>query len=446
MAAHIHTITDEEGIDELKQFLLSNKNKLKNAVDPIYQLLTDEDIDYEELMEYAEVDLRSILTENANIKLKSTQIGRLINVLRNTAESTIHKQSKKEKIVIVLSDQENNALNNIKHKIEQITKHKETVTDTINILNNNKINCKKQIDQQITYMIQMLQKRQKELVIQLDTIVKDKTTKLTKQLINLQNDESKMNECYNKCKAMVENTTLDSSTRKSKILANTKVVLQDKNIVSYNDFHVISSADIITKIDINDAVNAIKLCGSILSTDKALPPKIKIQSVQDKSVELSITTNVDDIIGFRLKYAKCDEEVKENMDDVKMDWKSIDINKCEKNVNYSIKSLRPFTKYLLYGICKNIKGFGYPSKAIAFETKKEAECWSQYGDNMIVNVQQKSVSYVANKSGHNSAFLSQLVESGANSWRFKLLECSGNKWNNVIGIWKVTTQEPPINS
>ena len=47
----------QEGGDQIRTILVQNQNKLKKAVDPIYELLYDEDIDYEELKEFGESDL-----------------------------------------------------------------------------------------------------------------------------------------------------------------------------------------------------------------------------------------------------------------------------------------------------------------------------------------------------------------------------------------------------
>eukprot|EP01084_Bolivina_argentea_P185359 319642_1 len=57
------------------------------------------------------------------------------------------------------------------------------------------------------------------------------------------------------------------------------------------------------------------------------------------------------------------------------------------------------------------------------------------GDSMAINEEENSV--YKTSSGHKSAFCVNVAESGIHHWKFKLIECGGDDWNSLIGIWNV---------
>ena len=59
-------------------------------------------------------------------------------------------------------------------------------------LNKNKVSSKSEIDKQANTLINAIKKRQRELIIDLGKIVQNKTVKLKKQFMNLENDASSL--------------------------------------------------------------------------------------------------------------------------------------------------------------------------------------------------------------------------------------------------------------
>ena len=146
----------KEGGDTLKAFLLEHKSVLKKGVDPLYAVLIENEIEeYEELIDFAEMGLRTILDPkkevNKKLKIKDVHIEKLINILRNIPQSQIYKDANKEKVVVVLSDDEYKAMNKIKAKSARIKQYKQNITDTIQVLTKNKVSCKVEIDKQTDY-------------------------------------------------------------------------------------------------------------------------------------------------------------------------------------------------------------------------------------------------------------------------------------------------------
>ena len=73
------------------------------------------------------------------------------------------------------------------------------------------------------------------------------------------------------------------------------------------------------------------------------------------------------------------------------------------------------------------------------------------GNLMILNEHNNAISH-SKKTGHQSVFLENVIESGIFHWRFKLLSEGGDNWNSLIGIWQMyhplrdgtTERKPPI--
>ena len=58
------------------------------------------------------------------------------------------------------------------------------------------------------------------------------------------------------------------------------------------------------------------------------------------------------------------------------------------------------------------------------------------GNLMILNEHNNAITHSA-QTGHQSAFLENVIDSGIIHWKFKLLSEGGDDWNSLIGIWKV---------
>eukprot|EP01084_Bolivina_argentea_P187858 323508_1 len=87
---------DEKQNDSLYVFLTAHQDRLKDSTMNIFQTLKKENMDLDEISEFAEADLRATLKE-ANMPAKS--IGRLINVLRHYQPSIVYKESQRNLFV-----------------------------------------------------------------------------------------------------------------------------------------------------------------------------------------------------------------------------------------------------------------------------------------------------------------------------------------------------------
>ena len=131
----------QEGGDTLKAFLLEHKSTLKKGVDPIYNVLTEEaEIEeYEEVLPFSEVDLRKILDpnkqENTKYKIKDVHVGRFINLLRTIPDSQIFKEAQKTKeiVKVLISTEEEQAMNKISESSARIEQNMVNIDNTIDL-------------------------------------------------------------------------------------------------------------------------------------------------------------------------------------------------------------------------------------------------------------------------------------------------------------------------
>ena len=79
--------------DTLYKFLNEHSERLKESKMTIYNALKKENMDLDEISEFAEEDLRGTLKE---AKMSAKCIGRLINVLRHYQPSIVYKQSQRD--------------------------------------------------------------------------------------------------------------------------------------------------------------------------------------------------------------------------------------------------------------------------------------------------------------------------------------------------------------
>eukprot|EP01084_Bolivina_argentea_P062004 113360_1 len=131
------TTGEAKGNDELKAFFTLN-NKLEMTW---YDTLVEEGIDYSDLVDSAEDDLRDLLKE-CNLKAKA--ITRIINAVRKLPDSTAYKISQATQVSIV-STEESEAALQIQKESDKIIEALNRVSTTMESLEKNTKTCEKGI-------------------------------------------------------------------------------------------------------------------------------------------------------------------------------------------------------------------------------------------------------------------------------------------------------------
>eukprot|EP01084_Bolivina_argentea_P308214 532873_1 len=210
----VETSIQTEGNDKLHTFLCQHEDQLK-TVDKIYELLHENDIDYDELMTYKEIDLRDTLHE---IGAKKIVISRMYNLLRTIKTSVIYTQENtvSTKVVQVLvSTEEQSALSNIDKKSAKISELVNHITNAVNNLNENNIKNKNIIETNFRQIVQNVNERKKELILELDNAMNAKKEILLKQKNELTMYQNELNECNNISQKMIKDISLDSQKKKN---------------------------------------------------------------------------------------------------------------------------------------------------------------------------------------------------------------------------------------
>eukprot|EP01084_Bolivina_argentea_P113854 202822_1 len=229
----VETLGATEGSDRLKEWLGENKDQLRlqnsTKLEEIYDKLSEE-IAYDDLLKLGEADLRPALSD---CRLKSIQVGRIIAVLKEAPDTIIHKEANKSKIVkIVLSNDEEEALQNINKQRDKIDKIILNISNELNQSIDNATNGKQIINQKYDQIVTIINQQRKHLLFILDNKINIKTQKLEtekKQFITYKN---KLNEYCQQTETLIQNTSITPTQRKQQILTLTNNVI-DKSALNY---------------------------------------------------------------------------------------------------------------------------------------------------------------------------------------------------------------------
>eukprot|EP01084_Bolivina_argentea_P312070 540251_1 len=164
--------------------------------------------------------------------------------------------------------EERDALERLNNEIHITTQHMNTVTDAINVLQQNKKDIKNKIEEEMNAIIQAAIDRQEQLIENLNHSAQLKSKQLTEQLTKLTAKHNELNQCYNKCEQLINrqivlNKILSAAT--DLIRGNTKFTLD-------------TSSDIDLYIDVNDITNMISNTGEIFDENSS-SNKVKLSDV-----------------------------------------------------------------------------------------------------------------------------------------------------------------------
>eukprot|EP01084_Bolivina_argentea_P184748 318631_1 len=432
MSAQVETSVQAEGADDLKQFLNQHESSLKNSINAIYDVLKKAGLDKDDLLQFETIDLRKTLEDEG---LKNLHIGRLINALKKIPESEIFKKSSTSKVV-VLSSEEESALNNIKIKSKQFKQNAQIITNTLNELNTCYKNEQNMINTEFNKMLDAMNKRKNELLQKLTNMKNNKNDVLMKQLNSVKEYDAKLVQCYEESQKMIHSVSFDDAKRKTKILSITSQMLQDSK--QFDDFTLGTTVKMHVQIDTNKIINTLKITGNI--TDAILEaPALTVKNVKSNSVRVNIK-NKGDIIGHKLKYA----EVNNDTDEV--EWKHKDIASAESDIHYAITGLKRNTDYLIRAASTNGHGYGPNSDTLFVKTK---DYWRKdiIGDYITIAADDKAV-FGSYKDNWHSVYSDIVVQPGeCYEWTLKINsfdatphELNSQQYNHVwyilVGVCK----------
>lgn len=188
----------EEGGDGLHLFLLKYKDKLRTALDPIYNVLRANDVDQDDLLYISESDLRETLVGDPIHKLKPAQIGKFIGIMKTVEGSEICKSSKTQKLVrIIVSNEEEQALQQMIAKSSAANQYISNIDKMIEELKGNRDENERKIEKQMNCVLAAVHQRKQELIQELNRMTQEKTIKLTEQKEDLRKIEESVTENYN---------------------------------------------------------------------------------------------------------------------------------------------------------------------------------------------------------------------------------------------------------
>ena len=149
---------------DLRNFLIKHKSKLKlRDINAFHKKLIQLDIDLLELLDFEENDLRQCLQNT----LTSMEIARLFNVLKTVPASSIYKAKQKPKTVIMLSNEEQRIIKQIKTNIKQCKRYTNMTNNALKTLNAIYEKENKHINDEFDNIINKINQRRNQLLNEL---------------------------------------------------------------------------------------------------------------------------------------------------------------------------------------------------------------------------------------------------------------------------------------
>ena len=228
-------------MDPLRSFFIAHK-RLKIEW---YRTIVDNYMDFDDLMESNENDLRNMLSHDC--KLSTIATTRIINAVRKIPQSLIHKEANSKKVSIV-SNEEHCAAQKLKSESAKMFQYISDVTNTLKKMDENAQIHRNEINKTFNQIVDNANKRRKELLSQLNTIRDDKYRKLTMQQKILEAKKKRMIEFYAETQRMMKDTNMDANKRKIKIMAQTKRLLDGQKRI---ELYPSANEDFTVRISVN---------------------------------------------------------------------------------------------------------------------------------------------------------------------------------------------------
>eukprot|EP01083_Nonionella_stella_P092152 257874_1 len=250
-----------EGSDELKVFLMEHASELKNSFTPIYDALIKIGLDKVELLEFEASDLTKTLQEEG---VKSLHIGRLKKSLRKIPQSQIYIESQ-QKQVVVISYEEERALNDIDNANKELKQNMGTIIDTMSELTTNYQTNEDAINAEFDKIINTANRRRDRLLEILRNLKEDKNNKLQQQMNIMKEYEQQLDTCRDNAQQMIQNTSIDAVKRKNEVVTASSDLL--KSAGRFTALKLATTSTVHVDLDSQQIVHDIAKCGSVFDGD-----------------------------------------------------------------------------------------------------------------------------------------------------------------------------------
>jgi hypothetical protein len=204
-----------------------------SQVSRVKQQLEAQGVDYEDILQCLEQDLRAILAE---AKVNTLNTGRIIGYLNQNKESGVYQSTHKPgKGVVVLTTEQNNLLSAVQGTCETVSKNVKHVQNGIHKLHANSKQTQVEINQKYDLLIEQIQNRRQNMLQKVEQIENQKLKQLQSQLetgLKLEQNTTKsqqelkhlMNEDDNKNKKQsYKYTQVEGMTNRHTLFTHTEV-------------------------------------------------------------------------------------------------------------------------------------------------------------------------------------------------------------------------------
>eukprot|EP01084_Bolivina_argentea_P167729 291039_1 len=358
-------VDTNEGVgenDELMKWLADNK--LLKAK----QQFIEYDVSMDDLKC---IDIKNDLNDfvKSDLKLSGILASRAKKAIENLQQQQSYiapPQPSPQKLVrVVLSQDEDNAINDINNKYNQVKTYLNTLNNNIKNLKKVSKENKTKINSMENEILNKIKNRMNELRDKSDKEINKKQQKIQLHINNVKNYEISLNKAQINHNKLLHDDTLDKTKRKIKIMKVNKNIKHGNIMNNKPNFNAMVSIQFNKKqID-----NFIQTLGNVNNNNYPNAPKCFVKNITDSSAVIEFRE-----MASRLEHSieindyVCDNIVDNEDDEKGINWKELDVIK--NKITYFCDNLKDNKTYKIRTRCRNEYGYSLYSKQISFKTKK----------------------------------------------------------------------------
>eukprot|EP01083_Nonionella_stella_P300591 1027065_1 len=428
---------EDRSDQELKQWLADTK-LLKIA-----PKLKEESVSLDELRE-----LSQYLTMNQLREYGQNQLGvdvvyanRFANAVKKLSTGGSLRQMNNPNIVrIVLSQEEDDAMNGITRKKEEIQSKTMDILKNVKTLKGIMTTNENQINTFRKELIVQLNKRMDELISISNGTAQKTITTLNQAASQLTVYTKQLSDAESQTNSLLQDTSINALNRKQQIMNISKAILSSIQMPQIN-----VTPKIVVQFDKEKILKYIGVIGAVDDCEAPPPPpNISVKDIKSTSASVHIPRNksLDETYSCIIEMCKKDEQIgcndnddekRNNADDVQ--WKTIATLKDNEDV-YHMTSLTQCTTYKIRAKYNHKNRFGPYSKILEFKTKRKDATFSNIYKGSGITLSQNNTKATGADKGHVVRATDPIPRGHVTSWEFGMyVEGSYNCASVISSQW-----------
>eukprot|EP01083_Nonionella_stella_P106228 306229_1 len=441
-----HQVETEEGAgedrsdQELKQWLNAN-----NLIQ-IQPKLKEQTVSLDELRELSKFLTMNQLREYAQNELSVNIVyaNRFANAVHKLSTDSLPQMNNPNIVRIVLSQEEDDALNGITRKKEEIQSKTMDILKNVKTLKGIMTTNENQINTFRKELIVQLNKRMDELISISNGTAQKTITTLNQAASQLTVYTKQLSDAESQTNSLLQDTSINALNRKQQIMNISKAILSSIQMPQIN-----VTPKIVVQFDKEKILKYIGVIGAVDDCEAPPPPpNISVKDIKSTFASVHIRRNKSSDAMYSCVIEMCkkneqigrndnDDEKRNNADDVQ--WKTIATLKDNEDV-YHMASLVHCTTYKIRAKYNHKNRFGPYSKILQFKTKRKKKQKKKRKDATFSNIykgsgitlSENNTKATGSDSGHVVRATDPIQRGQVTSWEFGMYVAGESNCAGVI--------------